>query len=178
MENRDLLSQTAQIVSSHLSNNPVTQDQIPALIREVYGTLTNLGVNGINGTTDPGNEEQLIPAVPIKRSVFPDHIVCLEDGKKLKMLKRHLMTSYQMTPDDYRKRWNLPYDYPMVAPNYAQTRSSLAKKAGLGRRFDTSSTISSTDPAANSNPQRMAPGPMVRQIPEGKRGPGRPRKAA
>jgi predicted transcriptional regulator len=168
MENRDLLSQTAQIVSSHLSNNPVTQDQIPSLIREVYGTLINLGGQPISiEGREIQAEDRPSPAVPIKKSVFPDHIVCLEDGKKLKMLKRHLMTSYQMSPDDYRKRWNLPPDYPMVAPNYAQTRSSLAKKIGLGHRR----SIDDDDESVPMAATRISPV-------SGKRLPGRPRKHA
>jgi predicted transcriptional regulator len=185
MENRDLLSQTAQIVSSHLSNNPVTQDQIPSLIREVYNTLTDLG----QGISVEGRENQPVrpsPAVPVMKSVFPDHIVCLEDGKKLKMLKRHLMTSFRMTPDDYRKRWDLPPDYPMVAPKYAQTRSSLAKKAGLGHRRieedEPEPILTATNGTHHSTIDDSSPedsSPTVRRIPEGisgKRPPGRPRK--
>lgn len=122
-----VLELTAEIVSSHVSNNTVSVNDLPTLIREVYGTLANVGVIEKNaGRPDP--------AVPIKNSVNPDYIVCLEDGKKLKMLKRHLKTSYNMTPDEYKDRWNLPKDYPMVAPNYAKQRSNLAKKIGLGKK--------------------------------------------
>ncbi len=122
-----LLGLTAQIVSAHLGHNNVPANSIPGLIQQVYATLRGLG-------PEPVAAEQREPAVPIKRSVFPDYIICLEDGKKLKMLKRHLMTSYGMSAEDYRQRWNLPSDYPMVAPNYAQHRSSLAKSIGLGRK--------------------------------------------
>jgi predicted transcriptional regulator len=121
-----LLDLTAQIVSAHVSRNAVEPDVLPALIRSIFKTL-----GGID--TAQVDEPKPEPAVPIKKSVFPDHIVCLEDGKKLKLLKRHLATSFRMTPDEYRKRWGLPADYPMVAPNYAAQRSVLAKENGLGR---------------------------------------------
>ncbi len=125
--NEDLLAFTTEIVSAHISNNEVPAADLPKLIQEVYRALA--------GVTVPEPEvEQLQPAVPVKKSVFPDYIVCLEDGKKLKMLKRHLKTAYNMTPEEYRARWNLSADYPMVAPNYAERRSGLAKKIGLGMR--------------------------------------------
>jgi predicted transcriptional regulator len=123
----EVLRLTAQIVSAHTAHNTVSVDGLPALIQSVYNTLLNAGAP----TSEP---EKLQPAVPIKKSVFPDHIVCLEDGKKLKMLKRHLKTAYNMTPEQYRERWSLPRDYPMVAPNYAEKRSALAKSIGLGRK--------------------------------------------
>ncbi len=123
----DVLGLTAQIVSAHVSNNPTGADTLPNLIQEVYRTLSGLGKEVIQ-------PEKQQPAVPIKKSVYPDHIICLEDGKKLKMLKRHLKTSYNMTPDQYREKWQLPPDYPMVAPNYAKHRSTLAKKIGLGTK--------------------------------------------
>ncbi|GAN78530.1 MucR family transcriptional regulator [Acidisphaera rubrifaciens] len=123
----NVLGLTAQIVSAHVSNNPVSPDVLPTLIQEVYRTLANIG-------REPPEPEKPQPAVPVKKSVFPDHIVCLEDGKQLKMLKRHLKTAYNMTPEQYRERWGLPPDYPMVAPNYARHRSSLAKKIGLGTK--------------------------------------------
>ena len=126
----DVLGLTAQIVSAHVSNNVVTVDALPSLIQEVYRTLSNVG-------REPSAPDKPQPAVPVKRSVFPDHIVCLEDGKKLKMLKRHLKTAYNMTPEQYRDRWGLPPDYPMVAPNYARHRSTLAKKIGLGTKART-----------------------------------------
>lgn len=122
-----ILGLTAQIVSAHVSNNVVSRDALPELITQVYNTLISAGA-------DPVEPEKLQPAVPIKKSVFPEYIVCLEDGKKLKMLKRHLQTSYGMSPDAYRTKWGLPRDYPMVAPNYAATRSGLAKQIGLGRK--------------------------------------------
>jgi predicted transcriptional regulator len=122
-----VLDLTAQIVSAHVSHNAVTPDTLPALIQSVYKTLTEAG----SAAAEP---EKPQPAVPVRRSVFPDYIVCLEDGKKLKMLKRHLQTAYNMTPAQYRERWGLAPDYPMVAPNYADVRSSLAKKIGLGRK--------------------------------------------
>ncbi|MDA8253229.1 MAG: MucR family transcriptional regulator [Rhodospirillales bacterium] len=123
----DVLGLTAQIVSAHVSNNSVTPDALPALIQDVYRTLSGVG-------KEPVQPDKPQPAVPVKKSVFPDHIVCLEDGKKLKMLKRHLKTAYNMTPEQYRERWGLAPDYPMVAPNYARHRSSLAKKIGLGTK--------------------------------------------
>jgi len=125
--NGDVLGLTAQIVAAHVSNNSVLPDALPSLIQEVYRTLAGVGREAIS-------TEKPQPAVSVKRSVFPDHIVCLEDGKKLKMLKRHLKTAYNMSPEQYRDRWNLPPDYPMVAPNYDRHRSSLAKKIGLGTK--------------------------------------------
>ncbi len=122
-----LISLTTDIVVSHVSNNQVDADDIPVLIRDVHAALSGLGT----ATAEPVRPE---PAVSIRSSVKPDHIVCLEDGKKMKMLKRHLMTSYNMTPDEYRARWGLPADYPMVAPDYAEKRRELAKKIGLGRQ--------------------------------------------
>ncbi|MBX5471686.1 MAG: MucR family transcriptional regulator [Acetobacteraceae bacterium] len=124
----NILGLTAQIVAAHLANNSVPLDALPTLIQEVYKTLANIGKEQLSVPDRPQ------PAVPIRRSVFPDYIICLEDGKKLKMLKRHLKTAYNMTPEQYRERWGLPADYPMVAPNYAKHRSSLAKKIGLGKR--------------------------------------------
>jgi predicted transcriptional regulator len=123
----DVLGLTAQIVSAHVSNNPVSPDALSSLIQEVYRTLANVG----REVPQPDKPQ---PAVPIKKSVFPDHVICLEDGKKQKMLKRHLKTAHDMTPDQYRERWGLAPDYPMVAPNYASHRSSLAKRIGLGTK--------------------------------------------
>ena len=123
----DVLGLTAQIVSAHVSNNAVSPDALPSLIKEVYKMLAGVGKK-------PAQPERPQPAVPVKKSVFRDHIVCLEDGKKLKMLKRHLRTAFNMTPEQYRERWGLGSDYPMVAPDYAKTRSALAKKIGLGRK--------------------------------------------
>lgn len=124
----ELLSLTADIVAAHVSNNTVALGDLPNLIEQVFRSLSTVGVES------PPVEERPQPAVPIKKSVTPDFIVCLEDGKKLKMLKRHLKTAYNMSPEDYRERWGLPADYPMVAPNYARQRSSLAKQIGLGTR--------------------------------------------
>jgi predicted transcriptional regulator len=126
--NETLITLTSDIVAAHVSNNNVPIEDLPALISNVFGALAGLG--GV----EPVVEERPEPAVSIRASVKPDYIVCLEDGKKLKMLKRHLMTHYNMTPEDYRQRWNLPSDYPMVAPNYAEKRRELAKKIGLGRK--------------------------------------------
>ncbi len=125
----DLLRMAANVVASYVSKNAVGPDQLPDLINSVYASLKSVG-----GQTTPAPEQPLKPAVPIRRSVQPDHIVCLDDGKKLKMLKRHLRTAYDMTPDEYRVKWGLAPDYPMVAPNYAAARSAMAKKIGLGRR--------------------------------------------
>jgi predicted transcriptional regulator len=127
----DLLGLTAQIVAAHVSNNAVARDSLPSLIHDVYSTLATIGHVA---APPPVASEKAPPAVPVKRSVFLEYIVCLEDGKKLKMLKRHLATSYNMTPEQYREKWNLPADYPMVAPSYAKQRSSLAKKIGLGTK--------------------------------------------
>ena len=123
----ELLALTTEIVSAHVANNTVALADLPQLIQEVYRTLTTLG-------TTPVAQERPQPAVPVKKSVTPEFIICLEDGKKLKMLKRHLKTAYDMSPEEYRERWSLPPDYPMVAPNYALHRSSLAKKIGLGTK--------------------------------------------
>ena len=123
-----LIALTAEIVSAHISNNSVAVGDLPSLIQNVHGALGGLG----QPATEP--EARREPAVSVRASVKPDYIVCLEDGKKLKMLRRHLMTNYQSTPEQYRAKWGLPADYPMVAPNYAEQRRSLAKKIGLGTR--------------------------------------------
>ena len=124
----ELLALTTEIVSSYVANNTVSASEIPGIIEQVYKTLSNVG-------SDAGlYKDRPQPAVPIKKSVTDDYIVCLEDGKKLKMLKRHLKTAYNMTPAQYRERWGLPADYPMVAPSYAERRSKLAKDIGLGTR--------------------------------------------
>ena len=123
----ELLALTTEIVSSHVANNTVSLGDLPQLIQQVYATLA--GIDGVPATS--GQRPQ--PAVAVKKSVTPDYIVCLEDGRKLKMLKRHLKTAYNMTPEDYRERWQLPADYPMVAPSYAAQRSAFAKQIGLGR---------------------------------------------
>lgn len=122
----DLLSMTTDIVSAHVSNNTVSKAELPALIETVYKSLGSLSGDAVYAGDHPQ------PAVPVKKSVHPDYIICLEDGKKLKMLKRHLKSAYDMSPEEYRERWHLPLDYPMVAPNYAKKRSALAKDIGLG----------------------------------------------
>ncbi len=124
----DVLALTANIVAAHVSKNALSTDELPALIRQVYHTLSTVGSGG------PANAERPQPAVSVKKSVSNDFIVCLEDGKKLKMLKRHLKAAYNMTPEQYRERWNLPPDYPMVAPSYARKRSQLARDLGLGTK--------------------------------------------
>ncbi len=123
----NLLALTAKIVAAHVANNNVAVGDLPQLINDLYRTLTTVG-------TVPAVPERPQPVVPIKKSIQNDYIICLEDGKKLKMLKRHLKTAYNMTPDEYRERWGLPPDYPMVAPSYAAHRSTLAKKIGLGTK--------------------------------------------
>lgn len=122
-----LVTLTADIVAAHVTNNSVAISDLAILINNVHTALSSLGEK-------PVVEEKLVPAVSIRASVKPDHIVCLEDGKKLKMLRRHLMTHYNMTPDDYRAKWGLPADYPMVAPEYAERRRVLAKEIGLGTK--------------------------------------------
>lgn len=122
-----LITLTADIVSAHVSNNNVSVNDVSGLIQNVHGALAQLG-SSVPAEPEPKRE----PAVSVRSSIKPDYIVCLEDGKKLKMLKRHLLTHYQLTPEQYRAKWNLPADYPMVAPNYAEQRRTLAKKIGLG----------------------------------------------
>lgn len=129
MSHEDMLRMTAQVVSAYVGNNMLPAAQISEVIKSVYGSLTALEGEAAETVAEP-----LKPAVPIRKSIMPDYVVCLEDGKKLKMLKRHLRTTYDMTPDEYRAKWNLPPDYPMVAPNYAKQRSEFAKKIGLGRK--------------------------------------------
>lgn len=128
------LSLTTEIVSAYLSNNSLDVFQIPDLIQQVFNKISTVANTVSNNT-------QKDPAVHPKKSVTPGYLICLEDGEKLKMLKRHLRTAYNMTPDEYRQRWNLPPDYPMVAPNYAATRSALAKECGLGRSKNASDAM-------------------------------------
>ena len=120
---------TASIVSAYVSNNPVPAQDLSALISQVHSALTRVSTGQGDSASEP-----LRPAVSVKKSITPDHIVCLEDGKKFKSLKRHLRTQYSMTPEQYREKWGLPPDYPMVAPNYAAARSQLAKQMGLGQQ--------------------------------------------
>jgi predicted transcriptional regulator len=124
----EILRMTAEVVSAYLSNNLLPASQISEVIQTVHTSLNSLGAGRTDSAVEPPK-----PAVPVKKSVTADYIICLEDGKKLKMLKRHLRSTYNMTPDEYRTKWGLPSDYPMVAPNYAQQRSEFAKKIGLGR---------------------------------------------
>ena len=125
--NDRLLTLATQIISAYVGNNEVSAADLPSVMSSVYQNLTRLGTN-----SSAAPESRPDPAVPVRRSVTPEYIICLEDGKKLKMLKRHLKTAYNMTPEQYRERWSLPADYPMVAPNYAKQRSKLAKQIGLG----------------------------------------------
>ena len=125
----ELLSLTADIVAAHVGHNRVTVGELPELIAKVHGALSGLGQEA-----NPAASAELKPAVSIRSSIKPDYIVCLEDGKKLTMLKRYLQTNYGMTPQQYRAKWKLPADYPMVAPNYAEKRRTLAKAIGLGRK--------------------------------------------
>src|SRR6267142_2188198 len=128
----DLVELTAEILSAYVSNNTVVASDLPAIIGEVHEALSKASQR-----IGPAEREELRPAVALKKSVTPDHIVCLEDGKKFKSLKRHIRTHYNLSPEEYREKWGLPHDYPMVAPNYAAARSQLAKKMGLGTRRET-----------------------------------------
>lgn len=148
-----LITLTADIVAAHVANNAVSVADVPALIQKVHGALNALGQK----TSEPAAPPE--PAVSIRASVKPDYIICLEDGKKLKLLKRHLATHYQMTPEEYRAKWGLPASYPMVAPKYAEQRRALAKSIGLGRK-----------PAAKAEPEKR---PLVKKPPA-----RRPRKKA
>jgi predicted transcriptional regulator len=147
-ENSDdtLLTLTADIVAAHVSNNSVAVNDLPNLIQNVHAALSGIAGSGQQAEAKPE------PKVSIRSSIKPDYIVCLEDGKKLKMLKRHLMTRYQMTPADYRAKWKLPADYPMVAPNYAELRRALAHKIGLGRK----PTVRAAKPAAKPQAETQA----------------------
>lgn len=127
VDTTEILRLATEIVAAYVSNNAMAANDLPAMIRTVHSTLAGLD------QTAPSRETDLTPAVPIKKSVTADYIICLEDGKKLKMLKRYLRSQYGLTPEEYKARWGLPHDYPMVAPNYAAQRSKLAKQIGLGR---------------------------------------------
>ncbi|HWL31853.1 MAG TPA: MucR family transcriptional regulator [Xanthobacteraceae bacterium] len=130
-DNTGFIELTAEIVAAYVSNNAVAPDDIPALINQVHTALLRVSAGaGVEAAT----AEPLRPAVPVKRSINPEYIVCLEDGKKFKSLKRHLRSQYGMTPEQYREKWGLPADYPMVAPSYAAARSRLAKQMGLGQQ--------------------------------------------
>jgi predicted transcriptional regulator len=163
MMNKDLMPMVTDIVSAQASRAPMTREELTETIRLVYSTFSSLPTQGAvetSGAERPSAPDRE-PAVAIEKSVFPDYIICLEDGKKMKMLKRHLRTSYDMTPDEYRARWNLPDTYPMTAPNYVERRSELALAIGLGRKPDFKKPVS------------------VKRVKEGVSGKrGRPRKAS
>jgi predicted transcriptional regulator len=163
----ELLGLTADIVSAHVGNNTVSVADVPALISSVYGALAGLG--GSSEAEKPAPT----PAVPVRSSIKPDYLVSLESGKKMKMLKRYLMTNYSMTPDDYRKKWGLAKDYPMVAPNYAEQRRTLAKSIGLGRRGGRTAAAPAAAPAAKRTTAKAAAKPAA-----AKKSPGRPKAAA
>ena len=143
----------ADIVSAYVSNNSVPSGDLPSLISDVHSALRKVGGGTIEVPTEPPK-----PAVPVKKSVTPDYIICLEDGKKFKSLKRHLRTTYDMTPEQYRTKWNLPADYPMVAPDYAKARSELAKAMGLGqqRKKSKAPVEAAANDAAPAKPKRAA----------------------
>ena len=153
----DTLQLTATIVSAHVAGNDMAVDQLPAFIQAVYAALRQVP-EALQTDEARAERQQQEPAVPIKLSVFPDYIVCLEDGKRMKTLRRHLATSYGMTVADYRTKWGLPLSYPVVAPNYAAKRSELAKQIGLGRKRK--------EPDVD---------PQIQRIPEGKSGQRRQR---
>ena len=143
IDRSEILTLTSEIVSAHVSNNATRGDAVPELIQSVFDKLTALA-------GDEPAPTELTPAIPIRKSITDDYIVCLEDGRKLKMLKRHLMTAYGMTPEEYRARWGLKADYPMVAPNYSKKRQELAKKIGLGRK----PRVVEPEPAPAPKPKR------------------------
>jgi predicted transcriptional regulator len=129
MSSENIPTLTAEIVSAYVANNTMVAENVPAFIASIHAVLVNAHAGSVEQP-----KEELKPAVSIKKSVQPDYIVCLEDGKKFKSLKRHLRTHYDLSPEEYRERWGLPHDYPMAAPMYAETRSQLARKMGLGQR--------------------------------------------
>ncbi len=151
-QNTTLLALTAQIVSAHVGKNQVPPAGLPALIEQVYGALRSAGHEP---AAPPAEKQQ--PFVPAKRSIFPDYIICLEDGRKLKTLKRHLRSTFGLSPEQYREKWGLAADYPMVAPNYAEHRSRLAKQLGLGRK------PAAAEDAAPETPEEPAPAPEPRE---------------
>ena len=151
-----MLALTTKIVAAYISKNAMPGAQLPALIDQVFQSLASVATGS---AAAPAARPD--PAVPVKKSVFPDYIVCLEDGKKMKMLKRHLMTSYGLTPQAYRERWGLPSDYPMVAPSYAEKRSTLAKSIGLGRK-PTGAAATEVAPEAAAEEEQVTPIPKTR----------------
>lgn len=171
--NETLLGLTADIVSSHVANNNVATNDLPALIANVYSALT-----GLNNSA-PAKQPDQEPAVSIRASIKPDYLICLEDGKKLKMLKRHLMTQYQMTPADYRAKWKLPVDYPMVAPNYAAQRRKLAHEIGLGRKAQPAAAPAASAEKAAAPAAKKAPAKAVAAKPAAAaKAPAKPKAAA
>jgi predicted transcriptional regulator len=151
-DHKTLLGLTAQIVSAHVQKNPVPAQGLPALIEQVYAALNTAGAAPVAA---PAEKQQ--PFVPSKKSVFPDYIICLEDGRKLKTLKRHLRSTFDMTPEQYREKWGLAPDYPMVAPNYAEHRSQLAKALGLGRKPTETEIETEAEPEAEPEVKAAAP---------------------
>ena len=149
----DLTSLTADIVSAYVANNALSGDKIPDLISSIYGALSKASVQDV----EPAKVE-LKPAIAIKKSVTPDYIICLEDGQKFKSLKRHLKTHYNLSPEEYREKWGLPHDYPMVAPSYAAARSDLAKNIGLGRRSVAAATAQPKAPATPAPAEKPGKG--------------------
>lgn len=149
MEREKLIEMTAKVVSSYVAANRVGASEIPMVISEVFSTLSGLG-------QPKADAAKLEPAVPIRKSVTPDYIVCLEDGKKLKMLKRHLRATYNLTPDEYRAKWSLPPEYPMVAPNYTARRSEFAKQIGLGTKGRTKAAATKSGGPAKGRRKRAA----------------------
>lgn len=133
-DNLTTLDLTASIVAAYVGNNSIPVQELPAFIASIHSTLARVRAGNAEGQSQEAAAEPAKPAVPVKKSVTPDYLICLEDGKKFKSLKRHLRTHYDLSPDEYRAKWNLPSDYPMVAPNYAEARSNLAKQMGLGQQ--------------------------------------------
>jgi predicted transcriptional regulator len=150
IDHSEMLGLTAQIVSAYVENNRVESQQVTELLETVFGTLSRLSKDDVTSAID------LVPAVPVKKSITADYLICLEDGKKLKMLKRHLLTSFGMTPDEYRAKWGLPRDYPMVAANYAMRRRELAIGFGLGRSKTAEMPTPEPEPAPKPRTRRKA----------------------
>ena len=150
-DNTELLTLTADIAAAYVSNNTVQASDVPSVIQTIYRALAGVGSTAAAPTPEPQK-----PAVPIKKSITPDFLISLEDGKKYKSLKRHLRTQYNMSPEDYRAKWSLPKDYPMVAPNYAASRSALAKSMGLGRGGAAKTTKAPAKPKAARAPRAKA----------------------
>src|SRR5271165_5373701 len=144
-----ILALAVQVVSAHVQHNKMPSEELPAFIQQIYKTLQSVGA-------EPAAQDKPAPAVPVKKSVFNDHVICLDCGKQLKMLKRHLMTDHAMTPEQYRQRWDLGRDYPMVAPDYASRRSALAKKIGLGRKSDAKANSAKVPGRKPGRPRKIA----------------------